>query len=54
MPKIPNIIVFVVVAVLILVGVYFYYRSKEASTKAKSAESGNWFTNLLTPSTPAA
>ncbi len=52
MPKIPNIIIFVVVAVLILIGVYFYYRSKEASNNAKSAEAGNWFTNLFSSNTP--
>lgn len=48
--KIPNIVIFIVVGILILVGVYLYFRTRESIAKAKSAESGNWFTNLFSSS----
>ncbi len=45
--KIPNIVIFIVVAVLILAAVYLYFRTKESIEKAKDAEAGNWFSNLF-------
>ena len=45
--KIPNIVLFLVVAILIILGVYLYFRTKESAAKAKNAEAGNWFANLF-------
>lgn len=48
--KIPNIIIFIVIGVLLLLGVYLYFRTQESITKAKDAAAGNWFTNLFSSS----
>lgn len=45
--KIPNIIIFLIVGVLIMAGVWFYFRTKEKIDEKKKDEAGNFFTNLF-------
>jgi len=40
-PKIPNILIFIVIGVLMILGAYLYFRTQESIAKAKSAEAGN-------------
>lgn len=46
-PKLPNIILLLICAVLIIAGVYFFFRTKEKIDENKAREAGNWFTNLF-------
>jgi uncharacterized membrane protein YidH (DUF202 family) len=45
--KIPNIVIIIVVGVLLMLGVYLYFRTREKIDEQKSREAGNWFTNLF-------
>ncbi|HPI31240.1 MAG TPA: hypothetical protein PLB59_09755 [Bacteroidales bacterium] len=45
--KLPNIIIFLIVAVLLIGAVYLIFRTKESINRNKSMEAGNWFTNLF-------
>jgi type II secretory pathway pseudopilin PulG len=45
--KVPNILVFVIIGVLIMLAVYLFFRTREKIDEQKSAEAGNWFTNLF-------
>lgn len=50
MKKIPNIVIFLIVAILLMLIVYLYFRTKEKYLDTKQKEQGNFFTNLFSNS----
>jgi len=45
--KLPNIILLLIVAVLLIAIVYLFFRTKEKIDENKARQAGNWFTNLF-------
>ena len=45
--SLPNILVFVIIGVLLMIGVYLYFRTKEKIDEQKSLSAGNWFSNIF-------
>jgi predicted negative regulator of RcsB-dependent stress response len=45
--KMPNIIIFLIIAVIIMVMVYLGFRINEKIDERRNAAAGNWFTNLF-------
>jgi len=45
--KFPNIIIFLIIGVIIMVMVYLGFRINEKIDEKRSAAAGNWFTNLF-------
>lgn len=45
--SLPNIILFLVIVVLIILGIYLGFRTREKIQQTKSAESGNFLTRIF-------
>jgi len=45
--KLPNIIIILIVAVILIGAIYLAFRTKESINRNKQMEAGNWFTNFF-------